>query len=42
MILLQRYVYLKNNKLKKETFDASDAYTAARGYMNKIGAWKVE
>jgi hypothetical protein len=36
------WFYDKNNKLKKETFDASDAYTAARGYMNKIGAWKVE
>ena len=36
------WFYDKNNKLKKETFDASDAYTAARGYMNKIGAWKVD
>lgn len=36
------WFYDKNNKLKKETFDTSDAYTAARGYMNKIGAWKVE
>jgi len=32
----------KNNKLKKETFDTSDAYTAARGYMNKMGYWKIE
>jgi hypothetical protein len=35
------WFYDKNNKLKKETFDTSDAYTAARGYMNKIGAWTV-
>lgn len=32
----------KKNKLKKETFDMSDAYVAARGYMNKIGVWKVD
>lgn len=36
------WFYDKNNKLKKETFDTSDAYTAARGYMNKIGKWKIE
>jgi hypothetical protein len=35
------WFYDKNNKLKKETFDTSDAYTAARGYMNKIGVWKI-
>lgn len=35
------WFYDKNNKLKKETFDMSDAYTAARGYMNKINVWKV-
>jgi hypothetical protein len=35
------WFYDKNNKLKKETFDTSDAYTAARGYMNKIEVWKV-
>ena len=35
------WFYDKNNKLKKETFDTSDAYTAARGYMNKIEAWKA-
>ena len=35
------WFYDKKNKLKKETFDTSDAYVAARGYMNKIGAWKV-
>lgn len=36
------WFYDKKNKLKKETFDTSDAYVAARGYMNKIGAWKIE
>lgn len=36
------WFYDKKNKLKKETFDASDAYVAARGYMNKIEAWKIE
>ncbi len=36
------WFYDKNNKLKKETFDTSDAYTAGRGYMNKIGKWKIE
>lgn len=35
------WFYDKNNKLKKETFDTSDAYTAARGYMNKMGLWIV-
>ena len=35
------WFYDKNNKLKKETFDTSDAYTAARGYMNKMGIWIV-
>lgn len=38
---LVTWFYDKNNKLKKETFDMSDAYTAARGYMNKIGVWIV-
>lgn len=37
-----QWFYDKNNKLKKETFDTTDAYTAARGYMNKIGVWLVE
>jgi hypothetical protein len=36
------WFYDKKNKLKKETFDTSDAYVAARGYMNKIGVWKIE
>jgi hypothetical protein len=35
------WFYDKKQKLKKETFDTSDAYTAARGYMNKIGVWKI-
>ena len=35
------WFYDKKNKLKKETFDTSDAYTAARGYMNQIGVWKI-
>lgn len=35
------WFYDKNNKLKKETFDTSDAYTAGRGYMNKIGKWPI-
>ena len=34
------WFYDKNNKLKKETFDTSDAYVAARGYMMKMGYWK--
>jgi len=35
------WFYDKKNKLKKETFDTSDAYVAARGYMNKINKWKI-
>ena len=35
------WFYDKNNKLKKETFDTSDAYVAARGFMMKSGLWKV-
>jgi len=35
------WFYDKNNKLKKETFDTSDAYVAARGYMMKMGFWKI-
>lgn len=34
------WFYDKNNKLKKETFDTSDAYVAGRGYMMKMGYWK--
>ena len=36
------WLFDKNNKLKKESFDLSDSYVAARGYMNKIGVWKVD
>jgi hypothetical protein len=34
------WFYDKNNKLKKETFDTSDAYVAARGLMRKNGLWE--
>lgn len=33
------WFYDKNNKLKKETFDTSDAYVCGLGYMNKISLW---
>ena len=35
------WLFDKKNKLKKETFDMSDAYVAARGYMLKVGHWKT-
>ena len=35
------WFYDKKNKLKKETFDTSDAYVAARGFMMKSGLWKI-
>lgn len=35
------WFYDKNNKLKKETFDTSDAYVAGIGYMHKEGIWKI-
>jgi len=34
------WFYDKNNKLKKETFDTSDAYVAGIGYMYKNEIWK--
>jgi hypothetical protein len=34
------WFYDKKNKLKKENFDMSDAYTAVRGYMRKHNYWK--
>lgn len=34
------WFYDKNNKLKKETFDTSDAYVAGIGYMYKHNIWK--
>ncbi len=36
-----KWFYDKNNKLKKETFDTSDAYVAGIGYMQKNDIWKV-
>lgn len=36
------WFYDKKNKLKKETFDTSDAYACGIGYMNKIGVWKIK
>jgi hypothetical protein len=33
------WFYDKNNKLKKETFDTSDAYVCGIGFMNMIGVW---
>jgi hypothetical protein len=33
------WFYDKNNKLKKETFDTSDAYVAGIGYMYKHNIW---
>lgn len=34
------WFYDKKNKLKKENFDMSDAFTAVRGYMRKNNHWK--
>jgi hypothetical protein len=31
--------YTKNNTLKKENFDMSDAYTCALGYMKMLEIW---
>lgn len=36
------WFYDKKNKLKKETFDTSDAYVAGIGYMQKHDLWKVK
>lgn len=33
------WLYDKKNKLKKESFDLSDAYVAGLGFMNKMGFW---
>jgi hypothetical protein len=33
------WFYDKKNKLKKENFDMTDAYTAVLGYMRKSGLW---
>lgn len=34
------WFYDKNNKLKKETFDTSDAYVAGLGYMRMVKIWE--
>ena len=36
------WFYDKKNKLKKETFDTSDAYVAGIGYMQKMEIWKIQ
>jgi len=36
------WFYDKKYKLKKETFDTSDAYACGIGYMNKIGVWQIK
>ena len=33
------WLYDKKNKLKKESFDLSDAYVAGLGFMNKMSFW---
>ena len=33
------WLYTRNNTLKKECFDQSDAYTCVLGYMKKEGIW---
>lgn len=35
------WFYDKKNKLKKETFDTSDAYVAGIGFMQKNEIWKI-
>jgi hypothetical protein len=32
--------YTKNNTLKKENFDQTDAYTCVLGYMRSMEIWK--
>jgi hypothetical protein len=34
-----KWLYTKNNTLKKECFDMSDAYTCVMGYMKQEGIW---
>jgi hypothetical protein len=36
-----KWILDKNNKLKKENFDMSDAYTCGVAYMMKMGLWKI-
>jgi len=35
-----KWLYTKNNTLKKENFDQTDAYTCALGFMKSKGVWK--
>jgi RNase H-fold protein (predicted Holliday junction resolvase) len=35
-----KWLYTKNNTLKKENFDQTDAYTCALGFMKSKGIWK--
>jgi hypothetical protein len=34
------WLFDKKNKLKKESFDLSDAYVAGLGFMKKMGHWE--
>lgn len=33
------WLFDKHNKLKKENYDMTDAYTCGRAYMQKVGLW---
>ena len=35
-----KWLYTKNNTLKKENFDQTDAYTCALGFMRSKGIWE--
>ena len=35
-----KWLYTKNNTLKKENFDQTDAYTCALGFMRSKGIWQ--
>jgi lipocalin len=35
-----QWLYTKNNTLKKENFDQTDAYACVLGYMNSKEIWK--
>ena len=35
-----KWLYTRNNTLKKENFDQTDAYTCALGFMRSKGIWK--
>ena len=35
-----KWLYTKNNTLKKENFDQTDAYACALGFMRLLGVWK--